>query len=686
MHGDTPHFRHLNAAGRWPGFAWQGLERESDGTLRLVSLPRIEGPPPEDLAALPAPEGPAGLAAGPDGALFWSLASEPCVRMAEACFGAEGCVPIGGAGDDPTLLREPRALLALPARRALLVADAGLGVVQVFDLDSWQWLDSWRGFQAPTGLAADEQGSVYVLDSAAGKIEKVAISGDRVPAFWSALEASGRVARPVGVAAAGLTVFVLDAEHATIEAFDAAGNLLGRVAEGLQAPLGLAAEAGAVYAGDNARRRVCVFTPDAQGAYQPAGDAVGYEGPVAALALDGRGRLWVHTGAARAPVALRLGAGCRGEGWLWSGPLSWDALPHAWQRVRPTLQAPPGAHLQWFLHTASQPPDPPVHPGAAEPFPPPWRALPVDVNDFFAGGGPARHLWLAARFFSDGTASPRLSQLRVELDGDGYPQHLPEIYRTERGCGDFLERFLALFEGLFHDMEDEIEGLAHLLDPQVAPRDSLAWLASFLAVDLPEGLEEARQRALIAGAFERSARRGTLAGLSEALRVEAGVRAVIEEPIQGLAVWSLAGGADSSAPLLGFGTVLASAEAQGAVVGTSAVLDRSHLVTNAEYGAPLFDDVAHRFTVRVYRGEVEGPRALESVRALIEREKPAHTAFELCVIQPGMRVGYSSRLGIDTVVGGPPLPRALGQGALVLDGEAPGRLGERSVVGRTTRL
>jgi phage tail-like protein len=454
------------------------------------------------------------------------------------------------------------------------------------------------------------------------------------------------------------------------------------VAEGLQQPLGLAAGAGAVYAGDNGRRRVSVFKRDASGTYRRAGDAAGYEGPVAALALDGRGRLWVHPGGDGPPVALALDAGYRGEGWLWSGPLSIDALPHAWQRVRPTLETAEGAHLQWFVHTSPHSAGPPVHPGTADPFPPPWRALPVDVNDFLAGGPPARYLRLAARFFSEGTTSPRLSQLRVELDGEGYAQHLPEIYRTERPCGDFLERFLALLEGLFHDLEDETADLARLLDPQAAPPAALPWLAGFLGVELPEAMDEARQRSLVAGAYERSARRGTLAGLREALRVEGGVQAVIDEPIQGAGAWSLAEGGEP----LGFGTVLASADPQGAVVGTSADLDRSHLISNEEYGAPLFDDVAHRFTVRVYRGEVEGPRALERLRALIEREKPAHTAFELCVIQPGMRVGFSSRLGIDTVVGGPPPPGALGEGGLVLDGETPGRLGDRSVVGRTTRL
>jgi len=77
---------------------------------------------------------------------------------------------------------------------------------------------------------------------------------------------------------------------------------------------------------------------------------------------------------------------------------------------------------------------------------------------------------------------------------------------------------------------------------------------------------------------------------------------------------------------------------------------------------------------------------------VIEREKPAHTAYHLCVIQPGFRVGFQARLGIDAVVGPPTrVPTRLGSaadsaGGLMLGGTPVGRIGERSVVGQTTRL
>jgi len=138
--------------------------------------------------------------------------------------------------------------------------------------------------------------------------------------------------------------------------------------------------------------------------------------------------------------------------------------------------------------------------------------------------------------------------------------------------------------------------------------------------------------------------------------------------------------------VLGFNTVLASAEPQGAVVGTTAVLDQSYIIAQEEFGSKLFEVAAHQFTVMVYRGEIDGLGKLDQVKAVIDREKPVHTVYRLCVIEPGPRVGYRARLGIDTVIGGGPVPGRLGEGDLVLAGRPRGALGVRSELGVTTQL
>jgi hypothetical protein len=89
-------------------------------------------------------------------------------------------------------------------------------------------------------------------------------------------------------------------------------------------------------------------------------------------------------------------------------------------------------------------------------------------------------------------------------------------------------------------------------------------------------------------------------------------------------------------------------------------VDQSHMTTGETFGSALFEDVAHRFCVSVYCGELTTPGALDNVRAVIDREKPAHTTYDLCVIEPKMRVGMQARVGIDSIVAAGPVPAGTG--------------------------
>ena len=93
--------------------------------------------------------------------------------------------------------------------------------------------------------------------------------------------------------------------------------------------------------------------------------------------------------------------------------------------------------------------------------------------------------------------------------------------------------------------------------------------------------------------------------------------------------------------------MLAAAQPQGAVVGTTATLDYSNLITTEEFGTPLFEDVAHQFTVQISSAELRCPEAVARVRRVLDREKPAHTDYHLCTIQPRMRVGFQAMVGLD---------------------------------------
>jgi phage tail-like protein len=95
-----------------------------------------------------------------------------------------------------------------------------------------------------------------------------------------------------------------------------------------------------------------------------------------------------------------------------------------------------------------------------------------------------------------------------------------------------------------------------------------------------------------------------------------------------------------------------------------AVVGEGRPLTHEDYGIPLSDDYAHLFTAVVPASKVPLAAQRQALRDLIEAEKPAHTDFQLCLAEPRMRVGVQARLGIDSIVAGPPRTMALDRAEL----------------------
>jgi len=716
-------FLHLNRDGLWPGFSRRALDEGPGGGLTLASLPASAGgrAEAEALAALPEPGGPEGLAIAPDGTLLWTDAAAGRLFRRDPCDGHEGPAPL----DPAAALVEPRGIAVHPGREALLIADAGRHRLLLVALGTYQLVDVWGGpgtgpgrFDRPLGLAVDGEGAVYVADAGNRRVQKLDLHGVADPAFEAAVAAAALdLESPEALAFDGERLWVLDPAIRALLAFAPDGSGRGRLGLTLAEPIGLATAGGALYVGDGASRRLARIDPrtDPPGG-RTLGEARGFEGPVAALAARGDD-LWVHPGGSASPVRLdRRGAAVR-QGALWGGPIALGGEPHAWQRLQALGDASAG-RVTFFVHAAETAPADPDPARLGEPLggfqSPPWKAVGEGAPEVLVGESSA-FLWIGALLSGDGRGGPRLEQLRLSFDEDGYAAHLPAIYRVPEKVSphppaasrETLERLLALFESFFADAEEAIGGLRRLFDPETVPAGWLDWLASWLAFELEEGWSVAKKRRLLAAAFDAYAWRGTARGLARALADRLGVRASIEEPHAQTDWWVLpaSGGASacgspgeafscacagsSRGSRLGLSTRLAPAAAQGAVAGTTAVLDRSHLTEEEDVGEPLFTHTAYQFSVVLPRSQASAPATLRQVRELIEREKPAHTTFEICLVEPGLRIGYQALLGVDTLLGGGPPPATrLSEPAargLVLGGEPAGRIGSGRV-GESTRL
>src|SRR6185437_8833457 len=613
----------------------------------------------------------------------------------------------------------------------------------IFTLDTFQLVGIWGQpnlggtpqpssqpgrFNTPWTAAADSSGNLYVIDYGNQRVQKFNSLGDALPAFCDNVQASALLQQPADIAIrekdGQIWVLVIDASSSTIFVFDANGRPVLDTSENpkhlqdshLTQPMGIAAGGDSLYVGDNGTKRVLRF--QIGDTFEYVGAAVGYQGPVASLLLDDKGKLWVHSGDSLTPNKLGTEDGYTTKGSLWldpAQPLHVEDRAVVWHRLQALANTlPANAHLDIYAYASNDLTQPPtVNANDANPFSDPkWQAInyttSLDVTDLYIGGCKDRYLWVGALFSGDGTVSPVLRQLRVEFDYPSYEQYLPAVYRNNANCGEFLARLLSLFESFFSGVECEIESLPALFDPYATPKGFLVWLAGCLGLELDDNWSEEKQRQIIARIFELSGRRGTAAGLRELLQLFAGVNVIIEEPLLNAAWWSLPTSdsccdecAASSGGMthwegqqnsrLGWTTMLAPAQPQGAVVGTSAVLDQSHLITVEDFGAPLFTDVAYQFCVMVYRSQVMRPESLANLRRIIDQEKPAHTAYQLFIIDPHFRVGFQSRVGIDTVVSGTPRSLALGSDReLGLDsalaGPPPSSIGAENRLGISTRL
>jgi phage tail-like protein len=734
---NNTNFRYLNRDGVWPGFKRSGLELLSDGSVALYSLPILEGDLPQELESLAAPEFPGGIAVDADGTIYYTDPDGDRVRRIGGCTGLVEPVPcVGGHGHAPGQFDQPGGLFIPNYRRSLFVTDGGNHRVQVFDLSSMQLVDIWGQrsvtgidpssdagrFDTPCAIGGDSDGNIYVVEIGNKRIQKFDRVGRVVPSFWNRIRERGLLNDPIGVSVTNqesrILVYVLDRSLHCTFVFDASGEALTDDAgkpisigsDVLKQPLAIESSDDSIYIGDNEARRIFVFKPE--DGYAFAGDAVGYDGPVEALELDGKGQLLVEPGSDLPPIALAARSGFSSSGALWSKAIKVRENKVTWHRLKSLLtRTGDGAHLRLFAHTSSDPTDRPAvdltlnNPFSDTRWSPSTSLVASDLDDLFIGGDPSTLLWVGVLFEGDGSSSAVLSNLRVEFDHETYLTHLPAIYSEPAPCGDFLLRFLSLIESFQGETEGEIRSLSSLFDPAVISSEFLPWLAGFLALELDENWSDQKKREAIAQAFENYGWRGTARGLVSALKFRIGIEAIVEEPILAAEWWALPADqngcncgkgtatkkektwSDTTNSILGVTTMLASAHPQGAVLGSTATLDQSHLISDSDYGLPLFVEVADRFSVMVYRGQLDCAETLAKVREVIEAEKPAHTDYHLCIVEPSLRVGYQARVGVDAVVGGGSVPTGLGdERGTILSGDTPGEVGVRSRLGITTRV
>ena len=223
-----------------------------------------------------------------------------------------------------------------------------------------------------------------------------------------------------------------------------------------------------------------------------------------------------------------------------------------------------------------------------------------------------RYVWFRAELVGRGGESPEIGNLRLRFPRETWLSYLPEVYQADPAGRDFTERFLAVFQSLYDDLDEEIRGDARYFDPDVAGQAYLEWLAGWLCVEDTYLWTEEQLRTLVRRGMELYRIRGTRQCVCEMVKLYTG-----QEP------WVVEHSAVE--PFLG--------DAAQAVTLRELYGESPYMVTLVLDSSALESSDAHRALLRV-----------------IDGAKPAWVEVNLVVLKPYVFLNKYSYLGINSAL------------------------------------
>lgn len=298
---------------------------------------------------------------------------------------------------------------------------------------------------------------------------------------------------------------------------------------------------------------------------------------------------------------------------------------------------------------------------------------------------PGRYLWFKLILSGSEQLSPVIKSITVFFPRASYLDYLPAVYREDPVSKGLLERFLAIFESIFFEIDFTIDHIDLFFETSGAPPEFLSWLGSWLAVSIEKDWPEDKKRLFIRKAVSLYKKRGTRGGLEESIELFTGKKPFIVENFQA----SKACKGTAARQCCEKKTILPPREQIFFPHEEATVKICPENKISGEGGEiPLINTLykADRFGFSVFLTDPEMDTITQSrVRRIIEEQKPAHTGYELKVLEPRFYLDMHTYLEINTVVTKPEfvLDKAsiLGRDTVLHDEEQAGQIERHSRVG-----
>ncbi len=230
--------------------------------------------------------------------------------------------------------------------------------------------------------------------------------------------------------------------------------------------------------------------------------------------------------------------------------------------------------------------------------------------DIFLGRLKGRYLWIYLSAFDMSGECFEFKNLRVEFPQESFMEYLPEVYQKN---GDFLKRYLGVFQSIFLDMERSIDRFPMLLDVDTAGGKALNYLASWLGMHNEGSILSREQfRFAVKNAVALNKAKGTVKSIIDMVKLYTGEEPYIVEYFK-LREY----GRDNT--------------------------ERERLYNK------IYTDNPHTFCIILKSGAVfDKGGKLEELSRLLEKVRPAHTIARIIVLSQNIRLDMHSYIGINT--------------------------------------
>lgn len=259
---------------------------------------------------------------------------------------------------------------------------------------------------------------------------------------------------------------------------------------------------------------------------------------------------------------------------------------------------------------------------------------------------PGRYLWIIIELTGNSLVTPQVCNLRVETSPHDLLSHLPQLYSREQETADFLKRYLALPEGVLISLDTQAVARHALIDPDSTPVDLLPWLSCFIGMTQDERWKEQARRQLIKEGMWLYKNKGTIRGLKRVIEIylQATYPHTEVTIIEHFRVMELGGAiVGSDSPLTSNGIVGAGYRIGESIGGTE---DGDGAVTPS---ASDSNTHAHRFSVIIPL--TLNTEEMEVIHQILEQYRPAHTIYDICTVDAGMRMSLGLYLELNSVIG-----------------------------------